>query len=59
VKNLALQQAFGSCPVVQSAQGNAGCSLFPPSWSSPAFLLPASAVLALWDRLGAVFANFA
>jgi hypothetical protein len=42
VKNLALQYAFGPCPVVQSVQENAGCSLFPPSWSSPAFLLPAS-----------------
>jgi hypothetical protein len=42
VKNLALQHAFGSCPVVQSVQENAGCSLFPPSWSSPAFLLPAA-----------------
>jgi hypothetical protein len=42
VKNLALRYAFGSCPIVQSVQENAGCSLFPPSWSSPAFLLPAS-----------------
>jgi hypothetical protein len=41
VKNLALRYAFGSCPVVQSDQENAGCSLSSPSWSSPAFLLPA------------------
>jgi hypothetical protein len=39
VKNLALRYAFGSCPVVQSAQENAGCSLFPPLLEQPGFSL--------------------
>jgi hypothetical protein len=39
VKNLASQHAFGSCPLVQSAQENAGCSLFPPLLEQPGFSL--------------------
>jgi hypothetical protein len=40
VKNLALGCAFGSCPVVQSVQENAGCSLFPPPGAARLFSCP-------------------
>jgi hypothetical protein len=39
VKNLALQQAFGSCPVVQLTQENAGRSIISPLQERPGFSL--------------------